>query len=166
MAQAPHEGRVGKLDPAADRAETTARAGVADFFVGSAKSGAWPGALAGGRSRMTLALLGLALGLLVALALATLQGTVAIPPLTTLEIVLRHVGLWWGQPHWPAYDELILMQVRLPRALGAALVGAALGVSGALFQGLLRNPLADPLLLGTSSGAALGAVVALVIASA
>jgi iron complex transport system permease protein len=62
-------------------------------------------------------------------------------------------------------DDLILMQVRLPRALGAALVGAALGVSGALFQGLLRNPLADPLLLGTSSGAALGAVVALVITS-
>jgi iron complex transport system permease protein len=108
----------------------------------------------------------LALALLLTLALATLQGTVAIAPLTTLEIVLRHLGLWWAPPRWPAADDLILMQVRLPRALGAALVGAALGAAGALFQGLLRNPLADPLLLGTSSGAALGAVVALVITSA
>lgn len=122
--------------------------------------------LARGRERVTLAIIGLALALLLALALATLQGTVAIPPLTTLEITLRHLGAWWIQPHWPAADELIIMQVRLPRALGAALVGAALGVAGALFQGLLRNPLADPLLLGTSSGAALGAVVALVMTSA
>jgi iron complex transport system permease protein len=106
------------------------------------------------------------LALLLALALATLQGTVPISPLTTLEIVLRHLGLWRATPHWPVTDELILMQVRLPRALGAALVGAALGVAGALFQGLLRNPLADPLLLGTSSGASLGAVIALAITSA
>lgn len=122
--------------------------------------------VARGRARSTLAISGLALALLLALTLATLQGSVAIPPLTTLQIVLRHLGLWWGAPGWPATDELILTQVRLPRALGAALVGAALGVAGALFQGLLRNPLADPLLLGTSSGAALGAVVALVITSA
>ncbi|HEX8982082.1 MAG TPA: iron ABC transporter permease [Ktedonobacterales bacterium] len=117
-------------------------------------------------SRATLAIIGLALALLVALTLATLQGTVAIPPLTTLEVILRHIGLWRGAPAWPATDDLILMQVRLPRALGAALVGAALGVSGTLFQGLLRNPLADPLLLGTSSGAAFGAVVALILTSA
>lgn len=122
--------------------------------------------VARGRARSTLAISGLALALLLALTLATLQGSVAIPPLTTLQIVLRHLGLWWGASGWPATDELILTQVRLPRALGAALVGAALGVAGALFQGLLRNPLADPLLLGTSSGAALGAVVALVITSA
>ena len=94
-----------------------------------------------------------------ACSLATLQGTVAIPPLTIIEIILRHLGLPLT-PHWRDADELIIMQVRLPRALGAALVGAALGVSGALLQGLLRNPLADPLLLGTSSGAGLGAVVA------
>jgi hypothetical protein len=70
MAQAPHEGRVGKLDPPADRAETTERAGVAAFFAGMAQLGVVPGAWAAGRSRVTLALLGLALGLLVALALA------------------------------------------------------------------------------------------------
>ncbi len=47
--------------------------------------------------------------------------------------------------------------------VGAALVGAALGVAGVLFQGMLRNPLADPFLIGTSSGAALGAAIAFVL---
>ncbi len=53
---------------------------------------------------------------------------------------------------------LILSQVRLPRTLLALLVGASLGLSGAVLQGLLRNPLAEPALLGASSSAALGAV--------
>src|SRR5581483_4942275 len=47
--------------------------------------------------------------------------------------------------------------------VAAALVGAALAVAGALFQGMLRNPLADPFLIGTSSGAALGATIAFVL---
>lgn len=148
--------------PPADTAPAQASAPIA----GARPTSRRRSALARGRARSTMAIGGLALTLLLALTLATLQGTVAILPLTTLEIVLRHLGLWWIPPHWATTDELIIMQVRLPRALGAALVGAALGVAGALFQGLLRNPLADPLLLGTSSGAALGAVVALVITSA
>ena len=114
------------------------------------------------RSRVAVALVALAVALMASLLLATLQGTVAIPPLTIIEIILRHLGLPLT-PHWSEADDLIIMQVRLPRALGAVLVGAALGVSGALLQGLLRNPLADPLLLGTSSGAGLGAVVAIVL---
>lgn len=52
----------------------------------------------------------------------------------------------------------IVRELRLPRVLAAALVGGALAVSGALLQGLLRNPLADPFVTGTSAGAALGAV--------
>lgn len=55
----------------------------------------------------------------------------------------------------------IVRDVRLPRALAAWLVGAALGASGAAMQGLLRNPLADPGVLGVSSAAALGAVIAI-----
>jgi iron complex transport system permease protein len=117
------------------------------------------------RSRVSVALVALAVGLVASLALATFQGTVAIPPLTILEIILRHMGLPLS-PRWSVADDLIIMQVRAPRALGAALVGAALGVAGALLQGLLRNPLADPLLLGTSSGAGLGAVVAIVLTAA
>lgn len=60
-------------------------------------------------------------------------------------------------------DRAIVLSVRMPRVVTAVLTGAALGVSGALFQALLRNPLAEPYLLGVSSGAAVGAVVALVV---
>ncbi|ATH93101.1 corrinoid ABC transporter permease [Bacillus glycinifermentans] len=55
----------------------------------------------------------------------------------------------------------IIMNIRLPRVILAALVGAALAAAGAAFQGLLKNPLADPYTLGVSSGAAVGAVVTL-----
>jgi iron complex transport system permease protein len=63
----------------------------------------------------------------------------------------------------PALDltSLIVHDIRLPRVLLGALIGGALGLSGAALQGLLRNPLADPALLGVSSGASLGAVIAI-----
>ena len=54
--------------------------------------------------------------------------------------------------------ETILLRLRLPRAVVAALVGGALGLSGCTFQALLRNPLAEPYVLGVSGGAAVGAV--------
>lgn len=56
----------------------------------------------------------------------------------------------------------ILLELRLPRTLAAALVGAALGVAGAAYQALLRNPLAEPYLLGVSGGGSFGAVLAIV----
>jgi iron complex transport system permease protein len=111
-----------------------------------------------------------ALALLLALAmiLAGAVGEVPIPPSHAAEIVLNQIQiLHWHVFHfqrsWPVTDEVILLQLRLPRVAGAALVGLGLAVSGTLFQGLLRNPLADPLLLGTSSGAALGASIAFVV---
>jgi len=57
----------------------------------------------------------------------------------------------------------IIRELRLPRVLGAALVGSALAGAGALLQGLLRNPLADPFVTGTSAGASLGAVIAVAV---
>ncbi len=62
----------------------------------------------------------------------------------------------------PPSDKLIVFGLRLPRIALGILVGAALSVSGASFQALLRNPLADPYVLGVSSGAALGAICSLV----
>ncbi len=56
---------------------------------------------------------------------------------------------------------LLLGQIRAPRTLGAALVGALLGLAGAISQGLFRNPLADPYLLGSAAGAGLGVVLVL-----
>ncbi len=66
-----------------------------------------------------------------------------------------------GRPLEPLHAT-ILLKIRLPRALLAALVGAALGASGGSFQAVLRNPLADPYILGVSGGAALGAVATLI----
>jgi len=60
-------------------------------------------------------------------------------------------------------DALIILQVRLPRLLLALLIGAALASSGALMQGLFRNPLADPGLIGVSAGAALAAAATIVL---
>jgi iron complex transport system permease protein len=56
-------------------------------------------------------------------------------------------------------QQIILLQIRLPRVLASALVGAALAVSGLMFQGLFRNPLADPYVIGSSGGAVLGACI-------
>lgn len=62
-----------------------------------------------------------------------------------------------------ATEKTILFNLRLPRSLSAFFVGGGLALSGAIFQGLFRNPLADSYLLGISSGASLGAAAALVL---
>lgn len=105
----------------------------------------------------------LTLSLFIAVVLGTAFGAVALSPLVTTQILLNATHLVHFARHWPQFDETIILELRLPGVAGAALVGAALGVSGTLFQGLLRNPLADPLLLGTSAGAALGATIAFVV---
>ena len=62
-------------------------------------------------------------------------------------------------------DSIVLFEIRIPRVLLAAFVGASLGLSGASLQGLFRNPLADPGLIGVSAGAALGASLIIVLGS-
>jgi iron complex transport system permease protein len=62
-----------------------------------------------------------------------------------------------------ASDRIIVYDIRLPRAILGVLVGAALAVSGAVMQGLFRNPLADPGLVGVSAGAGLGAIAVIVL---
>ncbi|HEY0269716.1 MAG TPA: iron ABC transporter permease [Sphingomonas sp.] len=78
-----------------------------------------------------------------------------------LSVIAGKVWLPWGA--WTAADprSIIIVELRLPRTVLALTVGAALGLSGAVMQGYLRNPLADPGLFGVSSGAALGAVTSL-----
>lgn len=63
----------------------------------------------------------------------------------------------------PNSDYQILVNVRLPRIILAAIVGAALACSGVVFQAILRNPLADPYILGVSSGAGLGCIIAVML---
>ena len=105
----------------------------------------------------------LALLLFLSVVLAGALGEVPISPAHTAEILLNQLHLFHFRRTWPEADEVILLQLRLPRVAAAALVGVGLAVAGTLFQGILRNPLADPLLLGTSAGAALGASVAFVV---
>lgn len=94
----------------------------------------------------------LAAALLLAAAAALSLGEVALTGAQYLESVLS-----------PASDPgVIVWEIRAPRMLTAALVGACLGLSGALLQGLLRNPLADPAVLGVSASAGLGASLAIV----
>jgi iron complex transport system permease protein len=73
-----------------------------------------------------------------------------------LSLAALRADLAAGQAGW------IVGEIRAPRTLGAALVGALLGLAGALAQGLFRNPLADPYLLGAAAGASLGVVALLV----
>ena len=74
-----------------------------------------------------------------------------------LSLAIGPVGLGRGLPG--EAGALIFREIRLPRAVLGALVGASLGLAGAALQGYLRNPLAEPSLVGVSGGAALGAVL-------
>ncbi|HEY7659867.1 MAG TPA: iron ABC transporter permease [Actinomycetota bacterium] len=98
--------------------------------------------------------------------LAVAVGAVWVSPATTLRLIASRLGLT-GPPEDVARSaEVIVLQLRLPRVLLAAIVGGALAASGAVFQGLFRNPLADPAIIGVSSGAALGAVAVIVTVGA
>ena len=100
----------------------------------------------------------LILGLLIvaALALAILAGETAFSG-------AQYAAAFGDPKSGPAE---VLCQVRAPRAVCALIVGAALGLAGAVMQGLLRNPLADPGVLGVSATAALGAALAIVLGAA
>lgn len=87
-------------------------------------------------------------------------GSVALPLSNILEVI-RHGIL--GQPMPKGISAGIIWSVRLPRVLCTAMCGAALALSGAAMQGLLKNPLADGSTMGVSSGASLGAVVAILL---
>jgi cobalamin transport system permease protein len=84
-------------------------------------------------------------------------------PIATSDVVMTLVRRAIGHTEQiPTDFRLVVFELRLPRIALGILVGAALSVSGAGFQALLRNPLADPYVLGVSSGAALGAILSLV----
>ncbi len=100
----------------------------------------------------------LAAGALLSAGAALLSLAVGTARLSPSEVAGGLFG--WGS----AVDLLVVRHLRLPRTLVGLMAGASLSVTGALLQGMLRNPLADPYLLGVSSGAALGATVAFLAA--
>lgn len=94
---------------------------------------------------------------LVLLVLALFVGSLLTGP-AGLDVATSLSGLFGGEN---AAATLVMREIRLPRTLLGAMIGATLGLSGAVLQGYLRNPLADPGVLGVSSAASLGAVVAI-----
>lgn len=91
---------------------------------------------------------------------------IKISILIAISILIFFISLYLGPNvinpfHINDIEKEILFSIRLPRVIVAALMGMALGASGAVLQGILRNPLADPYILGISSGAALAAAFGL-----
>ena len=95
-----------------------------------------------------------------AMLLCICVGSVSISPADTLRVLLCAL---LRRPMPEGVSANIILNLRLPRVVNVALVGAALSLCGAAMQGLLRNPLADGSTLGVSSGASLGAVLALAL---
>lgn len=114
------------------------------------------------RSRIISMLVLLALLLLV-ITFATSIGSVDIPFTTTSAVLISRLPFIDITPNWDSYIETIVLDIRLPRVVLAGLVGAALALAGATYQGLFRNPLADPYLIGVAQGAALGAVIGFLV---
>ncbi|MFE8702980.1 FecCD family ABC transporter permease [Cytobacillus sp. FJAT-54145] len=104
----------------------------------------------------------LALAFLVAsLLLGISIGTVPVPIMSIIKIIGSELFPFIALDGIDPMHINIVQNIRLPRVILAGLVGAALAIAGAAFQGLLRNPLADPYTLGVSSGASVGAVLTL-----
>lgn len=106
--------------------------------------------LAGDRSRRARRLSVLLVGLLLVTALVSLGWGASGTSL------LRAVSDWLAGRALTVQDRVVLLDIRLPRVLMGMVVGASLAVSGAVMQGLFRNPLADPGLVGVGAGAGLG----------
>ncbi len=99
--------------------------------------------------------------LMVSIPLAISVGAVPIPLRTTCGLLMGGVG---SHPTVEVRaEQMILFDIRLPRALCAAVIGAALSIGGLLYQGLFRNPMAEPYVIGSSGGAALGAMLSFII---
>ena len=98
------------------------------------------------------------------LVVSTGMGFIKIPAAAVVKIILNKI---FGSPDLiSGMNEIlpvVVMDVRLPRILSAALVGGGLAMCGVVFQGILLNPLADPYTLGVSAGAAFGAALAILL---
>jgi iron complex transport system permease protein len=141
------------------RSEMAAGDGQSSAFAARLKS-EW---LQGDRSRLARLVI---LALILAAAAMFVASIMTGAADASLGNVLRWLfGVEGAEQALSVRDRIIILDIRLPRAVMGLLVGASLAVSGAIMQGLFRNPLADPALVGISSGASLGAVLTIVLGS-
>ena len=150
--------------PAADVDTDTTTDTGADAVVAAGSAGSANASVATRhRRRGRLAAIAILVALIaVGAPLSLALGSRSVP----LDVVwdsMRHLRELLARPDSLNADQLAVVQLRFPRTLLAVLVGAALGVAGALIQGHTRNPLADPGILGISSGAALAVVAGLAL---
>jgi len=134
-----------------------------DAVPAAARQRAIPAATTAFRWRTRIArpmLIALAL-LIIALVAGTAIGPADVPFSAILGTLARHLP-WHPSVSVSAINSAIIWQIRLPRVVLGAMVGAMLAGGGAAYQGVFRNPLADPYLLGVAAGAGLGATVVIV----
>ena len=110
-----------------------------------------------GRAALAPAYALAALLLLASLMIGVGVGSIHISPGQVLAILTGNHGAASSD------NRTILLYIRLPRVVTAAIIGASLSLAGVLFQGLFRNPMAEPYVLGTSGGAAFGAALGMVL---
>ena len=118
-----------------------------------------------GKAGLAAALL--LIGLAGSIMLATALGQVAVPPGEIFAVIGRNLSGQGAAAADPGMllNQQIIWQLRLPRVLLTALVGAALAMAGAVLQGVVGNPLADPFVIGVSSGSSLGAISVMALGS-
>lgn len=110
---------------------------------------------------LTLWVVGLSVGLVILALVCLCLGQYTVSISQTFQILAGKLTGKTGQ--WKPMQENVILFLRLPRILSAGLVGAALALSGAVYQGIFRNPLVSPDLLGVSSGACVGAALSILL---
>ncbi len=116
------------------------------------------------KSNSTYALIALAVLLLSVACFSLTFGQIDVPFVNTMAILCDKLHLpFFTDTEYTKEQLAVIWFIRLPRMLVGVLVGAALGISGAVMQGIFSNPLADPGLIGISSGAATGAVLSIAL---
>ena len=105
--------------------------------------------------------------LTIILVISFIYGPVHISLFQIIDILLNQIGIKsnFSENDYTGIHSMVLLNIRLPRILLAILVGTGLGTSGAILQGLFRNPLVDPGFIGVSSGAAVGAMIAIMFST-
>jgi iron complex transport system permease protein len=99
-----------------------------------------------------------------AIVISTAMGYIQLPAMDVIKIIMAKIsGRLSLIEDMDKLFPVVVFDVRLPRILSAAIVGAGLAISGVVFQGILLNPLADPYTLGVSAGAAFGASLAILL---